>query len=175
MAPDDLPRTPAVKRSDGELHFHYNREEREAERTAVWEPPGGGFFRRNRALSIVLIDVIIVVLLFFIYLFFLRPLEGQARFDQYTVRAQSFVVGDQVLVTVTVSHRGGRPEAPTTQPLVTVASGEQSVSDLAPLPDRERTIPLYVPMPPAHAAGTVPVEVRIGDETAVINLSVKTD
>lgn len=166
---------PQRRPADRELHYHYNREERERNRTVVWTPPSGGFFRRNRALAIVLVDVIIVVLLFFIYLFFLRPLEGRIRIDGYRVNTQVYSLSDGVLVTVTVVHDRERTGDAPGQPLVSVESGERRVADLAPLPGRERAIALNIPRRELAPDLELTVTIRIGDAYRVLSLSIPQD
>jgi biopolymer transport protein ExbD len=175
---DEIPPTPWRTASGEELHFHYNREEREATRQRVWTPPTGGFLRRNRALAIVLVDVIIVVLLFFIYLFFIRPMEGQVRLGAYRASAQTFLMEDDLLVVVTVSHqpRFLRDDSqPAAQPLVTVRVNEASTVDLAPLPDRERTIILRVSRENAPETGMLTVTVQVDSEEGEVSVPVHSD
>lgn len=168
----EIPRTPWRDPEGGEIHYHYNRAEREATRERIWTPPTGGFLRRNRGLTIVLVDVIIVVLIFFIYLFFLRPLAGQMRIGEYRATARTFAVEDEVLVMVMVTIR--YPVDPSqvsrSQPVVTVTVGEHSVSDLAPRAGQERTILLRLPVDEVTAETERQLLVSIGDYSAETRL-----
>lgn len=175
---DDIPPTPWRASSGEELQFHYSREEREATRQRVWTPPTGGFLRRNRALAIILVDVIIVVLLFFIYLFFLRPLEGQVRLGNYRASAQTFFVEEDLLVVVTISHQPrllGDDSQATAQPLVTVRINEVSTVDLAPRPDRERTLVVRLPREDTPEDGVLSVTIQVGSDEGELSVNVHSD
>lgn len=174
-------REPEIRRrppAGEELHYHYSREEREAGRKRIWSPPTGSFFRRNRALAIILVDVIIVVLLFFIYLFFLRPLEGQIRIGEYRVSAQSFVLSEEVLITVTFSRPAGtmrRGGEPPTQPIVTVEAAGEVLSDLAPLPEHERSLAFRLPRTAVRDGEELEVTILIGDESETFGVPISFD
>lgn len=166
---------PRRKPADQELHYHYNREEREASRKVIWTPPQGSFFRRNRALAIILVDVIVVVLLFFIYLFFLRPMAGQIRIDRYRINTQVFALADEILLTVTVTHDREGDRDQEVQPLLTVSAMGRSVSDLAPLPGRERTIALSLPWSLLPSSSELAASITIGDDRREFSLQVPRD
>ena len=170
-----IPPVQTRPRRDGELHYHYDREEREATRQQIWSPPTGGFFRRNRALTIVLVDVIIVVLLFFIYLFFLQPLAGQTRIGPYRIRTDTFVTREDVLLAVTVFHTGDDTSPAPFQPVVTVRAAGEEVADLTPLPGRERTLALGLPRAAVENGEILAVTVTIGREKRDLQLHVSFD
>ena len=166
MCPTDgIPPVTRRRPENEELHFHYDREEREAGKRTIWTPPTGGFFRRNRALAIILVDLIIVVLIFLLYLFFLHPLEGRVRLGDYHVETQSYVLAEEILITVTVTRGADRADGGEVQPVITVRVHGESVSDLAPLPGRERTVALRLPRPEATGTEEVLLTIIIGDQT----------
>ncbi|MFW5828141.1 MAG: hypothetical protein ACOCU4_08610, partial [Alkalispirochaeta sp.] len=78
------------------IHYHYNREEREATRQRVWTPPTGGFFRRNRALTLTLIDVVVILVLFAIVMFVVGPLSSRASLGDYAVSAEALYFDDEI-------------------------------------------------------------------------------
>lgn len=162
---DEIPPVKPRRSESGELHFHYNREEREASKRNVWTPPTGSFFRRNRALAIILVDVIIVVLIFLIYLFFLHPLQGRVRLGDYRVETQSYMLTDELLITVTVTRGPDRSDGAVVQPVITVRAREESVSDLAPLPGRDRTVALRIPRRDIVGSEEVHLTIIIGDQS----------
>ncbi len=167
--PPEIPeprRTPWRDSADlGEMKFHYQRAEREAMHHRVWEPPTGGFFRRNRALSLVILDVSIVVILFLIYLFFLRPLEGEYRVGDYRFRLEAFVFEEELLLAADVRA----PSRAERQPVMTFSAAGEVIQDLAPRSGGQRRIGVRLPLAVLSADGTISVTLEIEGESRTVN------
>lgn len=163
----DIPVTP-WKRAESleELPYHYNRQEREAQRLSPDAGPSGGFFRRNRALTLIILDVFIVVILFIIYLVFLRPMEGEYRVAGYRFRVETFVVDDDILVAVDLRA----PRDATGQPVVVVRVDNREVRDLAPRAGEDRRVVIAVPRE-GFSRGTASLTVTIDGERQEVDLS----
>ncbi|SIQ06050.1 hypothetical protein SAMN05920897_10368 [Alkalispirochaeta americana] len=193
MKEDDPPLSPAPWRNAGseELHFHSRRTEMEACRSRRWQPPQGSFFRRNRGLAIALIDVVVVMILFFIYLFFLRPLAGQVRLGEYRLSGETYLLAEEILVVVTIRNSSGsrsgsddpEPRAreleaggfQEPQPVVTVSSSGQRISDLAPRAGQERSIPLRLAREDLEDEESLEVLVVIGRDQTVLSMKISGD
>ncbi len=143
-----------------EIKMHYNRADRERQRSKDSTPPKGGFFRRNRSLTLIILDVLIVVMLFFIYLIFLRPMEGETRVGPYSFRIESFLFEDEVVLAVDVNPRRGAEG----QPVISITVDTHNVADLAPLPDSSRRIPMRIPAAVMNDAGEITVQISVGNE-----------
>ena len=93
------------RETDGpdEVHFHYNREERETglSEFAKRNLHTKGFFRRNRSLVITLIDLSVLVLLFFIIFFYLKITGvSSSGIEGISLETDAYLLGNRVYVTM---------------------------------------------------------------------------
>jgi hypothetical protein len=156
--------------------FHYNREEREATRQRIWEPPTGGFFRRNRGLTLTIIDLAIVVMLFVIIMFVVVPLQSRGRIDGYRLTGEAIHFDEELLVVLTVTDLAGenRESLPENN-VVTLAVAEAEALDLVPEPGGTRTVRLRIPVEAAVSEvrrNDLPVTVLIGREERTLRVPV---
>jgi hypothetical protein len=156
--------------------FHYNREEREATRQRIWEPPIGGFFRRNRGLTLTIIDLVIVLMLFVIVMFVVVPLQSRGRIDGYRLTGEVVHFDDELLVLLTVADTAGesRDAIPADNVVTLVVAGSEAL-DLVPEQGGSRTIRLRIPIEDAVSElnrSDLPVTVRIGDDERTLRIPV---
>jgi hypothetical protein len=156
--------------------FHYDREEREATRQRIWEPPSGGFFRRNRGLTLTIIDLVIVLMLFVIVMFVVVPLQTRARIDGYRLSGEVIHFDGELLVVLTVVDIVGEDrEGVVVDNVVYLTVSEMESLDLVPEPGGSRTIRLRIPVEeaiPELSRNDLPVKVRIGSEERTLRIPV---
>ncbi len=100
-------------RNEGEMHFHYNRDERleMAGRRPKFDTRGS-IFRRNRSLLIILLDVLLLLIVFGVWWAFLRTPEDSVARDGYRFELAALAVGEETVATLTITNRGDSLDAP---------------------------------------------------------------
>jgi hypothetical protein len=87
---------------NGDLRFHYNREERLEGRA---EPVRrGGFLFRNRSLAIVLIDLLFVFVVFVLLRVFIFDGNSPETVGPYAVEVSAFAFDGEIYVTVQITR-----------------------------------------------------------------------
>ncbi len=156
--------------------YHYNREERLAQRPDRPEPQTGGIFRRNRSLTIILLDVSLVLLMFLLYLFLFRPQPARAEFDGYEVTGSAFLFDEGLYLTVTTTRTNEDSVPPTgAESLLTLVwPDESTATDVLPVNVSFPTVTRIV-LPwtgPDTEADRVSVTIAIGEATESIELRI---
>jgi hypothetical protein len=150
-------------RGDGQVHYHYSREERLAGRAEPKEE-SGSIFRRNRSLVIILLDVSLVLLMFLLYLFIFRPQLDLVEIGPFQVTGTAFSFDDGIYITVTTTLTDGDREPRTGgASLVTVQWPDGStVTDALPVDPEYPTVTRAVMPTEPDGTDTEESEQRVG-------------
>jgi hypothetical protein len=98
-------------KSPGELHFHYNRDERMAGLPEnVGRKTGKGIFRGNRSLIITLLDVVFLVILIVIFSVIIRMRGDTTILPGFSITARAVAFEDRVLVSIKAAARRDHDE-----------------------------------------------------------------
>jgi hypothetical protein len=177
--------------SPGDVHFHYDREERYrylspevAHRTKK-----RGLFKGNRGLIILLIDILLILLLYFILNPLLQGRASSSDFMGYEVGLRAFFYGDEVFVSLRfladpspADSVEGEPatdaedlqEGPLVRVNFSLEDGDTRVEASDILPVRaggERVIRARIT--PERHPESARAEVRIGDETLTLETDIR--
>ncbi len=88
-------------RSPGEMHFHYNRDERMAKLPEhIGQKSRRGFLRGNRSLIITLLDVLFLVILVVIFSVVMRMQGDTTIIPGFSITARAVAFDDRVLVSI---------------------------------------------------------------------------
>jgi hypothetical protein len=161
--------------TDGDVYYHYNREERLALRPDRRDP-SGGILKGNRSLTIILLDVLIVAIIFLIFRFVVFTGDSPPSIKGYTVTADLLETSGGVLGLVTL-EAGREPEASSgifTVRMTEVDADEGAVvevKDLLPEPENRRRVSELFP----EGTRAVNVVVEIDDETLELRTGLDTE
>jgi hypothetical protein len=162
----------------GQLHFHYNRDERQAvlspevvERYARKR----GIFRGNRPLVILFLDVLFVLILYFIISPILHRYAAATDLNGYELRLRAFLFENATYVSVQIEAE--EAAAAGEQNLVTIrfsiedADSETELVDV--LPGSPGEVMMYrARLPGGKGKQNVFADVRIGCKTAVLKTGI---
>lgn len=163
-------------RNDGELHFHYNRDERLelADRRPKFVTKGS-IFRRNRGLTIVLLDILLLLIVFGVWWGFLRTPEDSIVLDGYRFELSALGRGEATLVTLTITNRGDAVDAPLFDAQFRLIRDERvrpgaiDDRDVLPVPGDVRTMRVSFD----ETADRVEAEVRYNASSLVLRTTVR--
>ncbi|MFP4509441.1 MAG: hypothetical protein ACLFNQ_04865 [Spirochaetaceae bacterium] len=162
--------------NSGELHFHYNRDERLKRAPRRRKPvTSGSIFRRNRGLTIVLLDVLLLLIVFGIWWGFLRTPEDSAMQDGYRFELSALGRDNTTLVTLTITNRGDAFDAPLFDAAFRLIGDENIASDtiddrdVLPVPGDVRTMRVTFD----ESADRVEADIRYGGSTLVLRTGVR--
>ena len=91
----------------GDLHFHYDREQREKTLSSYVKRnlhTKGSVFRRNRSLKITLLDLVVLVLLVTVVSIFLRTKGATSVDGEIDVYGEAYRSGDRIIVSLTMER-----------------------------------------------------------------------
>lgn len=97
-------------REDGEIKFHYNREEmrrhtgEEEQKGTLWR-----LFRLNRSSLIILFDILLLTVVFMIFKPMLVRNDHVFENDEYTARLSGFLFNEKAYVNIKITARKDNP------------------------------------------------------------------
>ena len=162
----------------GQLHFHYNREERYSTLSpdvVDRDSKRRGSFRKNRPLVILLLDVLLVIVLYFIISPMLRRYAASTDINGYELQMRAFLFEESTFVSVQIE--ADAPVKETEQNLVTIqfTLEEEEVTEelIDVLPAAEGESRMYrARLPGGKGKKNAYADVRIGDSSATLKAEI---
>jgi len=123
-------------REDGEIRFHYRREERTG-KSDEENPQGKSFFQRffrlNRTTIIILLDIIVLTVVFMIFRPVLVKRDHIFENDTYRFELSGFLFNEKAYISLKIEALEDSPGGPIDVRVYSVEGGDQEVlSDFLP-------------------------------------------